>query len=133
MHQVSVRIVELKRSTVTDNLGNFSFAGVPAGIYKIITHQEGFSDATKTVTVAAGTVAVVDFDMKIAGLHEEVTVSGSGSAESSFESIATVGSVDSGQITSRASVGLGDILENESGVSKRSSGPGASQIGRAHV
>jgi len=127
MHQVSVTIVELKRTTVTDNLGVYSFTGIPAGTYKLVTHQEGFADASKTVTVTAGGAVVADFDMKIAGLNEQVTVSGSGSAESTFESIAAVSSVDSGQITSRASVGLGDVLENESGVSKRSSGPAASR------
>jgi len=127
LHEASVQIIELKRSVVTDNLGLFQFEGVPDGTYTILVHQEGFTDSTKKVTVVAGGSISVDFSLQIAGLKEDVTVTASGSEQSTFEAIATVSTVNSSQITERAAVGLGDVLNNEAGVSKRSSGPGTSR------
>lgn len=127
LHRVSVRLVELKRSTVTDNSGEFSFADVPPGQYTITAHQEGFRDVTKKVELTGQGSASVDFQLQIAGLKEQVTVSGSGTEESVFESIAAVSTVNSSQIIERAAVGLGDVLNNQGGVSKRSSGPGNSR------
>ena len=126
LHQVSVKIVELNRTAVTGNDGTYSFAGVPAGTYTVVAHQEGFSDLSKKVDVAAGE-ATVDFQMQVAGLTEEVTVSGSGTEVSAFESLASVDTMNSVEITQRAAVGLGDVLQNESGVAKRTGGAGNSR------
>jgi len=127
IHNVSVQIVELKKTVVTDDLGVYVFANVPPGTYRITAHQEGFNDQSKNVTVTAGSAVVADFELRLSGINEEVTITASGTAQSTFEAIESVSSVDSTQITARAAVGLGDVLENESGVSKRSSGPGASR------
>ena len=127
MHQVSLQIVQLKRSTVTDDNGVYTFNNVAPGRYTVLAHQEGFGDASETVTVAVGAPTVVDIQMQISGIKEQVTVSGSGTEETAFESIATVSSLGSNEIASRAAVGLGEVLDNEAGVSKRSAGPGASR------
>lgn len=127
IHQASVRLVELKLSTTTNDLGVFEFANIPAGKYTIIAHQEGFGDSSQKVEVAAGSTATADFDLKIAGVKEVVTVTAGGVEQSTFEAIASVGTLDSSQITGRAAVGLGDVLNGESGVSKRSFGPGNSR------
>jgi iron complex outermembrane receptor protein len=127
LHQVSVQIVELKQNTVTDDRGNFEFANIPAGRYTLITHQQGFTEGKQTVEVTAGGTTNVEFRLALGGLKEEVTVSGSGTETSVFESIASVTTMDSSQLTSRAAVGLGDVLDSEAGVSKRSSSPGASR------
>ena len=127
MHQVSVQISQLKRSTVTDNNGVYVFDKVPPGRYTVIAHQEGFGDSSETVTLAAGSTATVDIQMQISGIKEQVTVTASGIEETAFESIASVSSLGSNDIASRAAVGLGEVLDNEAGVSKRSSGPGTSR------
>ena len=127
LHQVSVKIVELKRTAVTGTNGSYEFANVPPGRYTIIAHQEGFADSTQKVDVAGGTTVTVDFRLVISGLKESVTVTASGSEQSTFEAIETVSTVNSSQITERAAVGLGDVLSNEAGVAKRSSGPGTSR------
>ncbi len=127
MHQVAVQIMQLKRSTVTDDNGVYLFNNVPPGRYTLVAHQEGFGDSSETVTLAAGSSAVVDIQMQISGIKEQVTVTASGTEETAFESIATVSSVGSNEIASRAAVGLGEVLNNEAGVSKRSSGPGTSR------
>jgi iron complex outermembrane recepter protein len=127
LHQATVQIIELRRSTVTDKFGNFEFTGLPAGKYTILVHQEGFGDSKKTIDLADAGVATADFRLQLSGLKEEVTVTGSGTETTTFESIASVNTMDSTQLTTRAAVGLGDVLNNEPGVAKRSSSPGASR------
>src|SRR3954470_6183267 len=52
LHQVSVRIAELKLSTVTDTYGHYEFANVPPGRYTVTAHQEGFTDSVQKIQVA---------------------------------------------------------------------------------
>lgn len=127
MHQVSVQIVELKRNVVTDDSGHYEFANVPPGKYTVLAHQEGFGDSSQKIQVNAGTPATVDFVLQIAGVKEQVTVTASGAEQSVFESIASVSTVDSNLISQRAAVGIGDVLNDEPGVAKRSFGPGNSR------
>ena len=127
LHDVSVKINELNKTVFTDDSGTFTIRNIPAGKYTLTAHQEGFANSTITVNVTAGTTASANFELVIAGVNEQVTVSGSGGEETSFESIATVSTVDSTQIVSRAAVGLGDVLENEAGVAKRSGSAGSSR------
>ncbi len=127
LHQVSIQIVELKRKTTTDTYGAFVFTNVPPGQYTLTAHQDGFANVTQKIDVTAGGTATADFRLVLSGVKESVTVTASGSEQSTFDAIATVSSVDSTQITERAAVGLGDVLNNEAGVSKRSSGPGTSR------
>ncbi len=127
MHDVSVQIVQLKRSTVTDASGAYQFLNVPPGRYTVLAHQEGFADASQTVMVSAGVAANADLQMQLSGINEQVTVTASGSEQTTFEAIATVATLGSNDIVTRASVGLGEVLDGQSGVSERSSGPGASR------
>ena len=127
LHEASVQIVELKKTTVTDKSGIYQFTGIPVGTYTLVVHQEGFADSSKKVTVTSGQTTTIDFALQISGLKEDVTVTASGSEQSTFEAIATVSTVNSSQIIERAAVGLGDVLNNEAGVTKRSSGPGTSR------
>ena len=127
MHEVSVEILELKRIAITDHNGYFEFNDIPAGRYTVHAHQEGFNDASQKVEVTVGGTAVADFKLSISGVKEQVTVTASGTEQSTFEAIASVATLDSSQITARAAVGLGDVLDNQAGVSKRSSGPGNSR------
>jgi iron complex outermembrane receptor protein len=127
MHNVTVRIVELKQTAVTDDDGKYEFKNVPPGRYTLTAHQEGFGDSSQKITVTSSAAATLDFQLTIAGIKEQVTVSATGSEETLFEAIATVNNVDSSQIISRASVSLGDVLDEEPGVAKRSSGAGNSR------
>ncbi len=127
LHQVSVRIVELKRSTVTDESGSYAFTDVPPGRYTLLAHQEGFSDLSRTIVLVGGATGSLDFQLLIRGVKENVTVTATGAEQSVFESIASVSTVDSNGIRERAAVGIGEVLEGQPGVSKRSFGPGNSR------
>ena len=99
-----------------------------AGRYTILVHNEGFADASKIVDVAANGVVTADFKLQITSLKEEVTVTASGTEQSVFDSFQTVNSIGSTRIIEKASTSLGEVLESETGVAKRSfrSGIGAS-------
>ncbi len=127
LHQVSIQIIELKRTALTDQNGHYTFADVPPGRYTLVAHQEGFNDARQTVVVTAGATGTADIRMQLAGLKESVTVTASGSEQSTFESIESVATLNSSEIATRAAVGLGDVLDNQAGVAKRTGGGGSSR------
>ena len=127
VHGASVQIVQLKKTAITDESGIYEFTDVPVGRYTILAHQEGFADIAKTIVLVNGANAGIDFQIQITGVKEQVTVSANGTEQSTFDAIASVNSVDSNKIIERAAVGLGEVLDNESGVSKRSFGPGNSR------
>ncbi len=127
LHQVSVRIVELRKTTVSDDDGIYTFSDVPPGRYNIVAHQEGFGDVTKIVVLVSGATANIDFTLQLTGFKEHVTVTATGSEQSVFESVASVSTVDSNTIRERAAVGIGEVLNGQPGVSKRSFGPGNSR------
>ena len=122
----SVQITQLRRNAETDENGVYAFTNVPDGTYTVITHLEGFSDRAQTVRVAGG-AATLDFSLSLAALREEVTITASGTEESVFESFQTVNAVGSTRIREQSSTAIGEVLEREAGVSKRSFGPGSSR------
>ncbi len=117
----SVEIVQLKKSTETDDDGVYRFTGIPNGTYTLITHIEGFADKAQSVTVSNGP-AKLDFRLGLKSLNVEVTVTATGDGESVFESFSSVNSVGTTRIAEKASTSIGEVLENEPGVSKRSFG-----------
>lgn len=127
LHDATVQIVQLKQTAVTDDDGNYRFENIPAGRYTFLVHIEGFADASKIVDVSASGASAVDFKLQIASLKEEVTVTSSGTEQSVFDSFQTVNSVGSTRITEKASTSLGEVLEFETGVAKRSFGPGTAR------
>lgn len=123
---VSVQIPQLRLATETNDQGVYEFANVPVGRYTVTTHIEGFSDQAQSIVVA-GPQVTVDFAMSITALTEEVTVTATGTEESVFESFQSVNSVGGTRIKEQASTSVGEVLERESGVGKRSFGPGTAR------
>ncbi len=122
---VSVKIPALSRTTETNENGVYEFTNLPNGSYTIITHLEGFSDRAQSVTVSGGS-STLDFQMSLTAIRAEVTVTATGSEESVFESFSSVNSVGTTRISENANTSIGEILENEAAVSKRSFGGGGS-------
>jgi iron complex outermembrane receptor protein len=123
----TVEITQLKRTAITDESGVYEFTGVPAGRYTIVARREGFGDTSKTIVLAEGAAVDADFPMPIVGVKEQVTVTASGAEQSTFDAIQTTSTVDANQILQRPGTGLGDAVDNEAGVSKRTFGPGNSR------
>lgn len=124
---VSVEITQLRRSVETDASGVYEFTNIPAGRYTLVTHIEGFSDRAQTIVLTDGATAAVDFSLSLTALQEEVTVTATGAEESVFEAFQSVNSVGSTRIREQANTSIGEVLEREAGVSKRSFGPGSSR------
>lgn len=127
LHDASVQIVQTRQATRTDDTGSYQLSPVPAGRHTILVHLDGFTDATKIVDVTAGASVTLDFKLQIASLQEQVTVTASGTEQSLFDAFQSVTSIGSTRIAERASTSLGEVLENETGVAKRSFGPGSSR------
>ncbi|NNE97973.1 MAG: TonB-dependent receptor, partial [Pyrinomonadaceae bacterium] len=118
---VSVEIPRLKKSTETDENGRFEFRGLPNGTYTVITHIEGFADKAQSVKISGG-AATLDFELDLKSLSAEVTITASGEGESVYEVFSSVNSIGTTSITEKASTSIGEILESQPGVSKRSFG-----------
>jgi len=60
----------------TDDNGEFSFATVPVGDYKISVTQAQFATAEQTVTVASGSSPILHFQLAIATVNQTAVVAG---------------------------------------------------------
>jgi hypothetical protein len=65
------------RTTVSDNEGLYRLAALPVGTYDAKVELQGFSTIEqKGLQVSVGQTVDANFDLKVAGLTENVTVSG---------------------------------------------------------
>jgi iron complex outermembrane receptor protein len=119
-----VTIAELKKAALTDESGAFEFHDIPAGKYLFIAHLDRVPDVVKTVEVAGGD-QTIDLLLTLTTISEQVTVTASGSAEAvsaSYHSVTSVGAVE---LSQRNPISIGEALEYQVGVAKRSFGPGS--------
>jgi iron complex outermembrane recepter protein len=119
-----VTIAELKRSVLTDENGAFEFNGIPVGKYHVFAHLDRVPDVIKTVEVTRGD-QTVDFRLSLTPVSEQVTVTATGSAEavgSSYQSVSSVGALE---LSQRNPLSIGEALEYQPGIAKRSFGPGS--------
>ncbi|HYP25422.1 MAG TPA: TonB-dependent receptor [Blastocatellia bacterium] len=127
LHNTIVTIVQLKRSVETDEKGNYEFTQVPPGSYSVLAHMEGFPDAVEGAQVSAGGTTSLDIQLKLSGIREEITVTATGSEQSTFEALQTVTTLDSARLVEEGHPSLGEVLDKEPGVAKRSFGPGSAR------
>jgi len=127
IHNVLVTILQLRRTVNTDESGDYMFDDVPPGRYSVLAHLDRVPDAVQNVIIAAGTEATLDFQLQLTAVREEVTVTATGteqSVSSSIQSVEVIGSID---LAKKSPVSLGESLDGELGVSKRSFGPGTAR------
>ena len=119
-----VTIAELQRSVLTDENGAFQFTDVPAGRYQVVAHLDRVPDVVKRVEISSGD-QIIDFQLFLAPVREEVIVTASGSAEPVNASYQSVNSVGALELAQRNPVSIGEALEGQLGIAKRSFGPGS--------
>ena len=127
VHNVTVTIIQLKRTTETDDSGIYEFKDIPPGKYDVVAHLDRVPDVVQKVQVNDGSPATLDFEMRLRVVGEQVTVTASAGEETSFNSIQSVTSLTSGEISEKNTQSLGDVLDHELGVAKRTFGPGTSR------
>src|SRR4030095_3865830 len=123
LHSAHVEITQTKQSAETDDGGDYEIAGVAPGTYTVLVHLEGFSDATRSITVPATGNVTANFALQITSLTEQVTVTASGVEQSVFDSFQSVNSVGSTRIAERAATSPGGGFEGETGGGTRRCGP----------
>ncbi len=119
-----ITIAELKRSGLTDERGGVVFNDIPFGKYQIIAHLDRVPDVVNTVEVTSA-AQTVNFSLTLAPVSEQVTITATGSAEavnSSYQSVTSVGALELAQ---KNPASIGEALEYQLGVAKRSFGPGS--------
>jgi len=127
LHNAKVFIVQLGRSVESDEAGMYRFERVPDGTYDLVVTSPALSSDRQTVQVSGGGSVTADFQMRIASRSEQITVTASGREETlldSFQSTSVVGSI---QLVEDSKASLGEVLDGQPGVAKRSSGPGSSR------
>lgn len=128
VHNASVLLSPLARIVSTDDAGEFTIANIPPGAYTVTAHMHALTDAKQTIDVAAGATITVQFALQVTALHESITVTATGAEVPVAEAFQTVTSLDSYQLAGKSSsTSLGDLLDNEAGIAKRSFGPGTSR------
>ena len=93
--------VGLSRDTKTDEAGQYSVAGLPAGTYQVTISQPGFQDfAASAVTVVAGETARVDATLQPAEEVTSVNVAGEKAAQIETETAQLAGTITQKEVTS---------------------------------
>ena len=126
VHNVLITILQLKRTVDTDDDGKYEFQGVPPGKYDVVAHLDRVPDTVKSVDLRAGE-GTLDFQIELSGVREEVTVSATGTEQAVSSWIQSVDVLGSTELAKKSPVSLGEALDGELGVSKRSFGPGTAR------
>jgi len=127
VHGVVITILQLKRSIVTADDGTYEFKDVPPGMYDLLAHLDRVPDVVESVEVRAGSTADVPIQIRLRVVGEKVTVTASGDEETTINAVQPVTSIDSTELMERNTQSLGDALEHQLGVAKRTFGPGTSR------
>ena len=126
IHNAIITILQLKRSVDTDNNGNYEFKNLPPGKYDVVAHLDRVPDIVRTADVANGE-ATIDFKFELTGVREEVTVTATGTEQALSSSIQSVDVLGSIELAKKSPVSLGEALDGELGIAKRSFGPGTAR------
>lgn len=124
---VIVVISELGRSVETRNDGTFEFPQVPPGRYSLVANGPGLGSSAQIVQVSANQTATADFKMSLAPIRQEITVTATGIEQPAFEAFQTVSTLDSFALAEKTAASVGEVLDNQPGVAKRSFGPGTAR------
>lgn len=127
VHNVKVTIIQLQISTETEKDGTYVFRNVPSGRYDVSAMLERLPDILQKVEVTAGQAVTANFEVRLETLREQVTITATGREETTLNSIASVTVIGSLDLGRKNSISLGEALDHELGVAKRSSGPGNSR------
>ena len=124
LHHARVLLLPLGRSVDTNEQGEYEFKNIQPGKYEVAARMMALSDTRQKIEVAAGSVVVVDFKMALSNMKQELTVTASGKEEAQLEAFSSTSSIDSLDLAAKSATSLGDVLDHEAGVNKRSFGPG---------
>lgn len=124
----TVNLPGARRVAITDPAGVFLIERVAAGSHEVFVQRGNARSERRTVEVTAGDTTRVELQLAIAHTLEAITVTGNPRGQTTaLESFGAVNSVSSRDLAERMSGTLGETLEAEPGVAKRSFGPGSAR------
>ncbi|MFW6088430.1 MAG: TonB-dependent receptor [Gemmatimonadota bacterium] len=124
----TVNLPGLRRVAITGPAGSFVFARVGVGPHELFVQRGNARSERRTVAVTAGDTTRVELELAIAHTLEAITVTGNPRGQTTaLESFGALNSVSSRVLAERMSGTLGETLEAEPGVAKRSFGPGSAR------
>ncbi|HSR69926.1 MAG TPA: TonB-dependent receptor [Acidobacteriota bacterium] len=126
IHSATVMVVELSKVVETDAEGRYAMQ-LPAGSYTVIAYTNSLTAPSAAVEVRSGETRSLDFALELTPLKHEITVTAEDIQQTAFQAVQSVSSLDSIDLSRRHAPGLGEVLKDQPGVSKRSFGPGSSR------
>jgi len=125
IHATRIVLSPLGRSVDSDDAGSFEFSNVPTGTYDVVADAAGLSGGRAKVNLASGATETVELRLRITPVRESLTVTTTGREEVVTNALQSVAVLDLTQLPIRSSASLGEVLQDEAGIAKRSSGPGS--------
>ncbi|MFN0104756.1 MAG: TonB-dependent receptor [Bryobacteraceae bacterium] len=127
IHHVTVIIPQLNKSTETGDDGKFRFTGLPDGQFDVLAQAAGLADSRKKVLIVKDKPVGITFSLRLTPIRQEITVTASGKVETALEAINSVTTLDTFDLANKSANSLGDVLDGQPGVHKRSFGPGTTR------
>ncbi len=128
VHNITVLLLPSGRVVESDNAGKYEFKGLAAGKYTLVATGEGLSDTRKSVELKQDETGTVDFQVDVTPIRQELTVTASANkAETFLETFSSTLTLDSATLATKAATSLGDVLDGEAGIHRRSFGPGTTR------
>jgi iron complex outermembrane receptor protein len=123
----TVRLLELDRVQHTSAAGQFTFADVPAGTYRMFVAVTGYASATDTVRVTSGTTRVT-FDLRPSAVPlKAVVVSASPDARTTGEAYQPTASKSQIEFLNSSGTGFAEKISDLPGVTVRGNGSAPSR------
>lgn len=127
VHNISVLLSPSGRVVESSEDGTFSFSDVKPGKYTVVATGEGLSTKPQTLVVGDSDTSL-EFRMGITALRQELTVSASASkVETTLDAFSPTVTLDTTALAAKSGTSLGDVLDGEAGVHRRSFGPGSTR------
>ncbi len=126
VHNVMITVLQLKRTVTTGDDGRYEIPNLPRGKYDVVAQLDRVPDVVRSADLTTGE-ATLDFQIELSSLREEVTITATGNEQSVSSSIQSVEVLGSIELAKKSPVSLGEALDGELGVAKRSFGPGTAR------
>ena len=123
-HRATVMLVQLSRIVETDEEGRYRFENVPGGTYEVVAIMSAMSAPSQVVEVSAGVTVSLDIQLVVSRLRQQITVTATGREELTFEAVPSVTTLDSFDLSEAMATSIGEVLNGQLGVAKRSFGAG---------
>ena len=124
---IIVMVVQTGNTAASGEDGKFLFTGIEPGIYDLFAEAASYTSQLKSVTVALGETVEAEMQLLLSPIHETVTVTARGRHETTFQAVQSVNALETFDISEKMATSIGEVLDGEPGVAKRSFGPGNSR------